>query len=103
MLKLVARPKWFRNDEDIKVGDVVLFRRVEGGLSGEYRYGMVDEVFRGPDNRIRSVIVRYRNSNEGISRKTFRAVRSLIIIHRIDEINIMEELGNALFVNSPCL
>ena len=101
--KLVARPKWFRNDEDIKVGDVVLFRRVEGGLSGEYRYGMVDEVFRGPDNRIRSVIVRYRNSNEGISRKTFRAVRSLIIIHRIDEINIMEELGNALFVNAQCL
>ena len=100
--KLVAQPKWFRNDRDIKVGDVVLFKRTEGALSGEYRYGMVDEVSRGSDDRIRSVTIWYRNQNEEVTRKTFRAVRSLSIVHKVDEINIMEELGNAMLVNSCC-
>ena len=101
--KLVAQPKWFKNDEDIKVGDVVLFKRTEGSLAGEYKYGMVDEVHLGADNRIRSVVIRYKNSNEEVERKTFRAVRSLVIVHRINEINIMEELGNALFVDTMCM
>ena len=99
--KLVPQPKWFKNDEDIKVGDVVLFRRTEGSLAGEYKYGMVEEVHRGADNRIRSVVLRYKNANEEIERKTFRAVRSLVILHRIDEINVMEELGKATYVK-PC-
>ena len=97
--KLVPQPKWFRNDEDIKVGDVVLFKRTEGSLAGEYKYGMVDEVHRGDDDRIRSVVLRYKNASEEIERKTVRAVRSLVIVHRIDEINIIEELGKATYVN----
>ena len=101
--KLVAQPKWFKNDEDIKIGDVVLFKRTEGSLAGEYKFGMVDDVHRGADNRIRSVVIRYKNASEEVERKTFRAVRSLIIVHRIDEISIMEELGNALFVDATRL
>ena len=96
--KLVPQPKWFRNDEHIKEGDIVLFRRNEGGiLAGEYKYGIVDKVQRSDDDRIRSVVIRYKNSSEEIERTTFRAVRSLVIIHRIDEINIMEELGKAIY------
>ena len=97
--KLVPQPKWFRNDEHIKEGDIVLFRRSEGGLlAGEYKYGIVDEVHRSGDNHIRSVVIKYKNSTEEFVRTTFRAVRSLVIIHRIDEINIMGELGKALFL-----
>jgi hypothetical protein len=101
--KLVAQPKWFKNDEDLKVGDVVLFRRTEGSFSGEYKYGRIDEVHRGSNDRIRSVVIRYKNSTEETVRKTVRAVRSLIVVHKIDEINIMEELGNAMFVDSARL
>ena len=101
--KLVAQPIWFKNDEDIKIGDAVLFKRTEGSLAGEYKFGMVDDVHRGADNRIRSVVIRYKNASEEVERKTFRAVRSLIIVHRIDEISIMEELGNALFVDATRL
>ena len=96
--KLVPQPKWFKNDEDIKVGDIVLFNRSEGSFAGEYKYAVVDEVHHGSDDRIRSVVIRYRNANEEVVRKTVRAVRSLIIIHRIDEINILEELGKAMFI-----
>ena len=94
--KLVAKPKWFKNDEDIKVGDIVLFNKSEGSvIAGTYKYGIVDKVHCGTDNRIRTVVIKYRNANEEFHRTTTRAVRSLVIIHRIDEINIMEELGNA--------
>ena len=64
---------------------------------------MVDEVHRGADNHIRSVILRYKNASEEIERKTVRAVRSLVIIHRIDEINIIEELGKATYINSTSI
>ena len=57
---------------------------------------MIEEVKRSAgDNVIRSVVVRYRNSTEAVDRRTVRAVRTIIVIHRIDELNIMEELGNA--------
>ena len=99
--KLVPQPKWFRNDKHLQEGDIVLFRRNEGGiLAGEYRYGIVDEVHRSEDTNIRSVVIKYKNATEGFERTTFRAVRSLVVIHRIDEINIMEELGKAIFIMS---
>ena len=93
--KLVPRPKWFRNDEDIKKGDIILFDKSEGSFVGDYQYGMVDSVKVGTDGKIRAVTVKYRNASENVSRTTFRAVRKLVIIHRVDEIDLMEELGEA--------
>ena len=61
---------------------------------------MVETVHRGDDGRIRSVTVKYRNSTESVDRTTIRAVRSLIVIHRVDELNIAEELGKAMFIAS---
>ena len=93
--KLIPRPKWFRNDADIKEGDVVLFDKSEGSFVGDYQYGMVDSVKVGPDSKIRAVTVKYQNASENVSRTTFRAVRKLVVIHRVDEIDLMEELGEA--------
>ena len=55
----------------------------------------MDEVHTSKDGIIRSVTVRYQNANEATCRTTNRAVRSLIIIHGVDEIDLMEELGEA--------
>ena len=94
--KLVPQPKWFKNDEHVKCGDIILFNKDEGSaISGEYRYGIIEECHTGNDGKIRTVTVRYRNASEEIHRTTKRAVRSLVIIHRIDEIDLMEELGKA--------
>ena len=93
--RLIPKPKWFTNDEDIEKGDVVLFDKSEGSFVGEYQYGMVDDVKLGPDQKIRAVTVKYRNAAKNVSRTTFRAVRKLIIIHRVDEIDLMQELGEA--------
>ena len=92
----MPKPKWFVNDRDLQIGDVVLFNKGEGEVLGEYKYGMVKEIHIGTDGRIRTATIRYRNSNENIDRTTKRAVRGLVIIHRVDEVDLMEELGNAV-------
>ena len=93
--QLMDHPKWFRSDIDVQVGDVILFIKQESPLSNSYQFGMIDEVEYGRDDKIRKVKVRYRNSNENVDRFTYRNVRKLVIIHRINEINIMNELFNA--------
>ena len=54
---------------------------------------MVDTVEKGRDGKVRIVSVKYQNSNENIPRKTRRAARELVVIHPIDELNLMSELG----------
>ena len=95
--KLVPHPKWFKSDIDLKVGDIVLFDKAEGSLVvGEYHYGIVEEIYVSKDGRVRSVKLRYRNAEEATGfRTTKRATRGLVVIHRVDEIDLMEELGNA--------
>lgn len=92
---LVARPKWFNSDTDLNVGDVVLFLKQESILCNTYQYGMVNEVEHGRDGRIRRVKVRYHNASENCTRETTRSSRSLIVIHRVDEIDWCKELSNS--------
>ena len=91
--KLIVQPKWFKSDENLKVGDIVLFLKQDSTISSNYQYGIVDTVHQGRDKNIRRVTLRYRNNNENIDRTTTRSVRGLVVIHRVDETNIMEELG----------
>ena len=96
--KLMTKPKWFNNDENLKPGDIVLFCKSESSLSGEYRIGIVESVDYGQDSKVRAVTVKYRNSTENCDRITHRAARSLIVIHRVDEISIMEEIGKSSLI-----
>ena len=91
--KLIVQPKWFKSDENLKPGDIVLFLKQDSTISSNYQYGIVDTVHQGRDNKIRKVTIRYRNNNENTNRTTTRSVRGLVVIHRVDETNIMEELG----------
>jgi hypothetical protein len=62
---------------------------------------MIETVERGRDQRIRKVEVKYRNHNEEVDRRTYRSTRSLVMIHPVDEMNIMQEIGSiAKDVNS---
>ena len=42
------------------------------------------------------MIVRYRNHPENVDRYTTRSVCDLVLIHPIDELNLMEELGKVV-------
>ena len=101
--KLMPRPKWFVNERDVMRGDVVIFNKDDSKMiAGEYKYGMVESVTMSKDGRIRAAKIRYRNAHENIDRFTNRAVRTLVLIHRVDEIDLMEELGNAVTYANGC-
>ena len=89
---LMIQPKWFNNDTDIKPGDIVLFMKQESSLASTYQFGRVQNVNNGRDGKIREVDVEYVNNNEKTKRITHRSVRSLILIHGIDEIDITSQL-----------
>ena len=92
--KLLQQPKWFRNDSDIKICDIVLFLKQEDSIvSNTYQYGMIDKIIPSRDGIIRKAVVKYRNPNENVDRFTTRAVRELVMIHPVDELNLIEELG----------
>ena len=90
---LMNHPKWFKSDYHLKEGDIVLFLKKEGLLNDTYQYGMVEHVEVGRDQKVRTATVKYRNHNEEFDRETRRSIRQLIVIHRIDELDIIHELG----------
>ena len=92
--KLIDRPKWFSSDRDMKNGDVVLFLRKEREYAGNHQYGVIKKVEVGRDKKIRSVVVEYMNHNENTKRETRRAVREIVVIHPVDELGIIREIGN---------
>ena len=55
---------------------------------------MISDLSRSSDDKIRKATVHYRDSTEAVDRFTNRTVRQLIVIHPVDELNMMEELGH---------
>ena len=96
--KLMDHPKWFKTEYHLQVGDIVLFLKKEGLLNETYQYGTIKSTDIGRDGKIRGAVVRYRNHNENPDRETHRAVRQLIMIHRVDELNILQELGEIAII-----
>ena len=95
----MEQPKWFRSDQNKKICDVVLFIKNEGSVVNTYQYGMVHEIELSRDRLLQKVVIKYRNSeNSGCF--TTHAVCDLVLIHLVDEIHIMEELGNVATTSS---
>ncbi|XP_066917918.1 uncharacterized protein [Clytia hemisphaerica] len=92
--KLMHQPKWFVQDRDIAVDDIVLFAKNDSAISSTYQYGIVKETHHGNDNKIRKVTVLYKNANEKSFRETTRAVRELIVIHQTDEHDLVDDLNS---------
>ena len=90
---LVERPKWFKNERNVSVGDVVLFLKSEQEFNKQYQYGIVSTVVASRDGLIRVVEVEYQNCTEKVKRYTRRGVRDIIVIHPIEEVGIFRELN----------
>ena len=90
---LMLQPKWFKSNDNIRVGDVVIFLKNDSPLCNTYQYGMVYSIDVSKDGKVRKVQIKYRNSNENTSRLTFCAVRDIVIIHHIDETSVFEQLN----------
>ena len=94
--QLVKQPKWFKTDTHVNVGDIVLFVKKDSSLAKNYQIGRIKTIFVSNDTKIRKVEVEYQNHNEDVKRETIRSVRDLVVIHHMDEVDLMEEL-NSMF------
>jgi hypothetical protein len=90
---LLHQPKWFNSDRDTKVGDVVLFLKSNKEFDKQYQYGIVKNVKVGKDEKIREIEIEYQNHNEVVKRCTNRGCRDVVVIHPVDELGILFELG----------
>ena len=61
---------------------------------------MVHEIELSRDGFIQKVVIKYRNSSKNIDCFTTHAVCDLVLIHSVDEMHIMEELGNIAATSS---
>ena len=105
--KLMVKPKWFKTDRDLLVGDLVYFVKKEGALNNKWTMGMVESVERGRDGIIRKATIKYCNSSEQrlsnnkeeanddstYPRYTERAVRKLVKIFSLEETSLAEDLA----------
>ena len=84
---LDLQPKWFKNDRDVKVGDVVYFHKRETEFDDPWTVGMVERVVRSIEGVIRRATVKYFNSTESSPRFTDRSIRKIIKLFNLDDGN----------------
>ena len=97
---LVMQPKWFCSDRDLKKGDVVLFLKSDKEFNKQYQFGMISDIKKSRDLKIRQVEIEYQNYSEKIKRRAIRGTREIVMIHPVDELGLIREL-NLLSQNLP--
>lgn len=58
---LINRPKWLHQEKNMKIGDVVIIKE-ENVPPLHWKLGRVEQIFPGPDELVRSVMVRTATS-----------------------------------------
>ena len=91
--KLIPQPIWFKESKELKVNDVIYFKKVANELSSAWTVGQVDAVFRGTDKVIRKVTIRYTNAGQDGYRTTDRAVRSLVRLFSVEDSYFIEDMA----------
>ena len=81
---LVPNYKWLQRHRSVKVGDVCLIR-YKNEVRSTYRLGCVEDVKRGDDGLVRTVILKYKLTGESKFRTVDRPVQGISIIVPIEE------------------
>ena len=64
------QPKWYSSSDNLRVVNVVYFRKETGVLGGPWIIGMIDTAIRYRDNHVREVDIHYHNFTENAHRTT---------------------------------
>ena len=96
--RLIYQPtKWNKDDLELHVGDLVYFQKEpDKKLASKWIIGMVDELDRSRDGKVRRVLVRYQNHGENQPRITERSLRTLVKIFDIEEYVLQEDLAEVM-------
>ena len=87
IFELVPQPKWFKNDRDLNIGDIVLFIYKESNYTTDHhwRLGRVVKIL--SNQKPTKVIIEYKNDKETTFRQTERITRELVVIHKHDDLD----------------
>ena len=93
--KVMFKPKWYKTDVDLKIGDVVFFPKStdSDGKDEDWIIGRVCGLDRGRDGIIRKALVKYRNASEAQDCETERSIRRLCKLWSEDDWNIQDDLS----------
>ncbi len=100
LVDFVAKPpKWLRTTDSLKVGDIVVFQKkgTEQVLGSPiWTVGRISGIKSSDkDGNVREVDIEYKNSTENTFRYTHRAARSVAVLHREGDLDLMQELNAA--------
>ena len=90
--KLMKAPKWFDQSENLKIGEIVYFQKVENEMKSSWSLGKIVDVVMSKDGVVRRATVEYQNNSENVKRTTDRAARSLIKLFHIDDQSWYQEM-----------
>ena len=99
LVDFIPQPsKWKKTNEQIRIDDVVIFLKSDS----EHRFGepvwkiaRVKFVNTSEDGIARTVLLEYRNSNEKTFRTTNRSIRSIVVVHREEDLDVIQSLEQA--------
>ena len=91
--KLMYQPKWWKQERDLKEGDIVFFQKNESALAIRWTLGTSDQLVIARDGLARRAMVKYQNFNEDFKRLSDRAIRSLVKIWSVDDQNFDVDLA----------
>ena len=90
---LMLHPKWFKSDSDPQIGDVVLFLKSDKEFERLYQYGIICDMKKSRDGKIRELEIEYQNFSENVKRRTTRGTREIVVIHPLDELGLIRKLN----------
>ena len=84
--------KWYNSSKDLQEGDLVYFQKEEGALETPWVIGIVEQVVRSRDQKVRRIVIKYQNREENRPRFTDRASRKIVKLFNVDEFQVQEDL-----------
>ena len=72
---------------------LILFLKNDSIMTKRYQFGLVNEIYPGKDGFVRKAKIMYQNYEENVKRETYRAVREIVVIHHVDEIDLVDNLN----------
>ena len=105
--QLLLKPIWLKESyQNISIGDIVLFKKLDTGISQEWHLGKITEAHEGKDKSVRVVQVTYSNSSEVSlpltktditlpkvnKRFTNRSTRQIVKLYSIDDPDINDDI-----------
>ena len=85
---LVVRRKWHVNTRNLRPGDVVMIAD-KNVMRGEYRLGVVKEVFPDQDGKVRRVLVTYKNFRVGNRRQDYGISEAVTVFRSVQRLALL--------------